>query len=367
MRESRALVRRFPSLEGRGLFFPLGEFPTPLGRLENLERTLGVGPLYVKREDLTAEGFGGNKVRTLEGLFAHARELGAKTIWSTGAYGSNHAVCAAAHARRAGLESGALLFPQPVTRTAQNNLRALLAFGCEVRALAHAATLPAAMMALELENRRSDAGHYVMLPGGAVTRGALGHVSAALELAEQIAEGSFEAPRHVVLAIGSTCTTAGLLVGFAMAARLGLGFSTPPTVHAVRVTPWPITGRTNVLRLARATSRELAREIGEAASFDWRELSRGLAIETRFFGGGYGVPLEGGARAARAFERAGAPWVDEVYAEKSAAAFLTLAREHRDGPVLYWTTRATQPLPAPAPERVLALPRRLRRFLATSL
>src|SRR5690606_12149164 len=105
--------------------------------------------------------------------------------WATGAYGSNHAVCMAAHAREAGLSSGALLFPQPVSRAAQNNLRALVAFGAEIRALTHAVTLPAAMVALALENRRRSAGHFVMLPGGATPRGAFGHISAALELAEQ--------------------------------------------------------------------------------------------------------------------------------------------------------------------------------------
>jgi 1-aminocyclopropane-1-carboxylate deaminase/D-cysteine desulfhydrase-like pyridoxal-dependent ACC family enzyme len=363
MHETRALIRRFPSLSGDGLFFPLGELPTPLARLETLERKLGSGPLYVKREDLTAEGFGGNKVRTLEGLFAHARELGARQIWSTGAYGSNHAVCMAAHARRAGLSSGALLFSQPVTRTAQNNLRALVAFGCEVRHVAHAVTLPASMIALELENRRKRAGHYVMLPGGAVPRGAFGHVSAALELAEQIADQGLDAPRRVVLAIGSTCTTAGLLVGFALAARLGIGFDSSPIVHAVRVTPWPVTGRANILRLAVATARELEVKLGDVASFTWGELGRALEVDGRFYGGGYGVPVAGGAEAGRVFESVGAPWVDEVYAEKSAAAFLSLAREGREGPLLYWTTRATQALPSARDTELEALPRPLRRFL----
>jgi 1-aminocyclopropane-1-carboxylate deaminase/D-cysteine desulfhydrase-like pyridoxal-dependent ACC family enzyme len=367
MHGTHALHRHFPSLAGDGMFFPLGEFPTPLTRLETLERAMGSGPLYVKREDLTAEGFGGNKVRTLEGLFAHAREVGAKRIWTTGAYGSNHAVCMAAHARKAGLESGALLFPQPVTRTAQNNLRALVAFGCEIRHVTHAVTLPASMLAIELENRRKRAGHYVMVPGGAVPRGAFGHVSAALELAEQLAEGSLEPPRRAVLAIGSTCTTAGLLVGFALAARLGLGFSAPPVVHAVRVTPWPVTGRMNILRLAVATSRELTAMMGEVASFTWSELGRSLEIDGRFFGGGYGVPIRGGAEAARTFESVGAPWVDEVYAEKSAACFLSLVRERREGPLLYWTTRATQALPAPREPELEALPKPMRRYLEAAL
>lgn len=363
MDEKRALLSWFPALAEQVRFFPLGEFPTPLERMTKLEEAIGAGPLYVKREDLTAPGFGGNKVRTLEGLFAVALERGAKQIWTTGAYGSNHAVCMAAHAPRAGLRSGALLFPQPVTRTAQNNLRALVAFGCELRPVAHAVTLPAAMLALEIEDGRKRAGHYVMVPGGAVPKGAFGHVSAALELAEQIARDGLEPPAHLVLAIGSTCTTAGLLVGLALAARLGLGFSQPPLVHAVRVTPWPVTSAPNTLRLALATAKALERRLGRIAALSYRELAKHLRIETRFFGGGYGVPVEGGAEAGRLFEAAGGPWVDEVYAEKSAAAFLALARERRDGPLLYWTTRATQPLPTPSADDLAHIPRPFRRFL----
>ena len=38
---------------------------TPLQRMENLEQALGCGPLYIKRDDLTPLGLGGNKTRNL--------------------------------------------------------------------------------------------------------------------------------------------------------------------------------------------------------------------------------------------------------------------------------------------------------------
>ena len=46
----------------------LGHYPTPLERMERLEKRLHKGPLYVKREDLSEMGLGGNKVRKLEYL-----------------------------------------------------------------------------------------------------------------------------------------------------------------------------------------------------------------------------------------------------------------------------------------------------------
>ena len=44
----------------------LATLPTPLRELPRLGRELGLGALYVKRDDLTGLAFGGNKVRNLE-------------------------------------------------------------------------------------------------------------------------------------------------------------------------------------------------------------------------------------------------------------------------------------------------------------
>ena len=63
---------------------------TPIQRLERLERALGsIGPvprLYVKRDDLTGLGGGGNKLRKLEFLLGDARAQGADTIITIGLF-----------------------------------------------------------------------------------------------------------------------------------------------------------------------------------------------------------------------------------------------------------------------------------------
>ena len=53
----------------------LGCFPTPLVALPNLSRMFGKR-LYLKRDDMTGVGFGGNKVRKLEFLLADAQNKG---------------------------------------------------------------------------------------------------------------------------------------------------------------------------------------------------------------------------------------------------------------------------------------------------
>ena len=82
---------------------PLAVLPTPLVAAPRLAPVLGTGPLLVKRDDLTAFAFGGNKARLLEFLVAAAIAAGADTLLTGGAAGSNFCAATAAAARRAGL------------------------------------------------------------------------------------------------------------------------------------------------------------------------------------------------------------------------------------------------------------------------
>ena len=75
----------------------LGVFPTPIQRLNNISAMLHTN-LYVKRDDLTGIGLGGNKVRKLEFLLADARQKGAGLVFTTGGAQSNHAMLTAAAA-----------------------------------------------------------------------------------------------------------------------------------------------------------------------------------------------------------------------------------------------------------------------------
>lgn len=166
--------------------------------------------------------------------------------------------------------------------------------------------------------------------------------------------------------IGSTCTTAGLLVGFWHAARLGLGFRSPPTVVAVRVTPWPVTSRFRVLSLAVRTSRLLAELAGDSSlALDASDLAPGLALDSSELGAGYGRPTERGLSAIEWFRQHQAFALDTTYSAKSAAAFLRAARTKEQGPCVFWSTKSTAPLPDARPEPS-ELPARVRRWLAAA-
>lgn len=77
---------------------------TPVEPLERMSDLLGVD-LWLKRDDLTGLGFGGNKTRQLEFYFGEALASGADTILITGAVQSNYVRSAAAAAARLGLKA----------------------------------------------------------------------------------------------------------------------------------------------------------------------------------------------------------------------------------------------------------------------
>lgn len=335
-----ALLTTWPELRERIEVTELGEFPTPVERLTQLEAELGSGPLYAKREDLSSSVYGGNKVRTLEVLFGVARARGAREICAVGAYGSNHAVATALHAPRVGLKPGALLFPQPYSRTAMENLVVSSALGSEFVALRHWSSVPFAMW------RARRAGKFVMAPGGATPEGALGYIGAALELGEQLSESGLPYPREIVLGIGSCCTSAGLLLGTLLAKRVGLWAGPLPTIRAVRVTPWPVTSRTRVLGLATATSRLLAALVGRSSlRVERSELDPQLRLDGRELGAGYGLPSPRTLAAIELFRQRASLLLDTTYSGKSGAGFLRAAEENRGAPILFWSTKSSAPLP----------------------
>lgn len=358
-----ALFRQLPELRDRVPWVRLGDWPTPVERLDGLGAAGGDGAIWIKREDRSSDVYGGNKVRTLEAMMGRAIAGGAERIWATGAYGSNHSVATLLHAPRVGLCAGMALFPQPRSEPALENLLSALSVSPAVYLMRSPLGLPLAMTRL----RRRREPSLVMAPGGATAEGTFGAMSAGLELAEQVESGVCPAPARIVLAVGSTCTTAGLLVGLNLAASLGLGFGAGrapvPEVHAVRVTPWPVTSRFMILRLARASARLLRTRAPSAPVIDDRQLARTLTVVARDFGGGYGKATARGVRAIDAFARAGGPPLDVVYSAKAGATLLDLARAGGPGPLLFWATKSSAPLPQATAGQIASAPATMRRWL----
>jgi len=350
-----ALFRRYPELAARIPWLPIGEFPTPVQPLDLGPATHGA-QLWIKRDDLSAQPYGGNKVRKLEFILADAKSRGIERLITIGAVGSHHALATALYGRVHGFRVSLVLFPQPMNEHVRRILLLDHALGAELRFTQRMETVPGAMLAARLAHRGRR--YCVIAPGGSDPVGTLGYVSAGLELAEQIAEGQAPRPDVVHVAAGTLGTAAGLAIGFALA-----GLDVP--ISAVR-----ITGRivANERALARLVSRTLAhlRRAGLASAPRRGAVLRLVTIRHGFLGEGYGHETPAGREAAELFRDAGLI-LDPTYTAKAAAGLISSIREQRGGVHLFWhTLSAHEPVDVLEGVNAEALPEPFRRLLGSS-
>jgi D-cysteine desulfhydrase len=320
------LLRRFPSLAALPRA-SLGRFPSPVMPLAPAAlddaRADAEPTLWVKRDDLNAPVAAGNKVRALEFLLGSVR-MG-DTVLTLGGEGSTHVLATAAHARRLGARTIAVRWRHDMHDAARTVARRSAELCAETVSVRGGAVSGVVVAHVLRRRRRGGRLHFVPI-GGSTPLGTLGHVNAALELAEQVDAGELPPPRRVVVPYGSGGTAAGLALGFAIA-----GLRT--IVTAVRVAPRAATNRWRLLLLARATRRLIARH--ERAPVRAERLR--IEVVHAYYGGAYGRPLAVGGQAARIFQALGGPGLEATYSEKAFAAAIDLARDE-GGPVLFWLT-----------------------------
>lgn len=320
-----AIVRRFPALASLPRV-ALGRFPSPV------QDASALAPgLWLKRDDLNAEPLGGNKVRALELLLARVRP--GDRVVTVGATGSTHALATALYARQLGARASVYRWPQVMNEIARR-----VAARIEQVADDHpmSRSLPGAY-ARALVARLNGA-HWVPA-GGSSALGVIGHASAAIELAEQVARGELPAPRRIIAPLGSGGTVAGLLLGTAIA---GL----PAEIVGVRVVPRVVANRRRVLALARATTRSIARLTREQLPDP--DAAR-LRIVHGAYGGAYGRETTAGRDAASRFDHWSDTTIDATYGAKALSVALDEASTSTlERPSLFWVTFDGRWLRSPA-------------------
>ncbi|MEK7865765.1 MAG: pyridoxal-phosphate dependent enzyme [Planctomycetota bacterium] len=316
----RALLRRFPSIGERLPWVRLGAFPTPIHRIEGL----GVPDLWVKRDDLSGEVYGGNKVRKLELALARAKRRGAARLWVHGALGSNWVVACLLYGQPMGFAVDAMLFESPLTEHARRNFAFTRSRADRLDVWPGVLGVP---IAAALHAARGGGRTEYLPPGGSGALSSIGYADAALELSEQVARGEAPRPSHVWVAHGSGGTAAGLLAGFAL-----LEWRT--RVCAVQVNETFIANRWAVLALAQRTLTLIGAYAGR--SLPPLDPSRLVCVKG-FLGAGYGAPTPEGDAAALRGREAGIG-ADPVYTGKTLAALLARAATQGPGPHLYWHT-----------------------------
>lgn len=291
----------------------LGNFPTPLQPLTRLSAALGGPPVYVKRDDLSGFGGGGNKGRALEYIMADAVASGADTLLTAGVVQSNSARQVAAAAARAGMACHVLTVTDRVTGTAADyaetgNMFLSRLFGASFEPISvndhREERLRAAADRLTREGRTP----YIVPYGCSNRLGATGYVQASLEIANQI-EASGIGPTHLIHASGTGGTQAGLIAGFA---AMGLDIE----VIGIDVDADPDGVRRRV--------EERLIELTEALALP--PMSDRIEIDARFSAGAYGTAGAEVVEAIQMGARLEALLLDPVYSGKGLAGLIGLIR-----------------------------------------
>lgn len=311
------LLLRFPALT-RIPRVPLGDYPTPVQRVFATGSDLPDN-LWIKRDDLTASLLGGNKVRALEFLLGGLAR--GDVVLTAGGEGSTHILTTAVYVHQLGALTRAVRWRHDMNPSA-------IVVADRARILCDRLTTTGTpLLGLIRAHAARRRGIRWIPPGGSSPLGMLGHVNAALELAEQVARGEMPEPAAVVLPVGSGGTAAGLALGLEIA-----GMRT--RVIGARVAPRIAAGRSRVLFLADRARAYLRRATGERIPRVGR--SR-VEIVHDVYAGAYGRPLPDAVSSTALLERATGIRVDGTYSAKAFHA--AMARATRDGSsTLFWFT-----------------------------
>jgi D-cysteine desulfhydrase len=324
-----SLFEIYPRLSRALPHTSLGNFPTPVIKLEALGSQIGVNNLYLKNDGLSASVYGGNKVRKLEFLLGEAKKKGSPEILTFGYAGSNHAAATAVWSRKLGLDPVSVLLHQPNASYVRKNLLVGAAMGSEFIVSGNVVI----STVKEIARRRARKGKqpYIVAPGGSSPLGTIGYVNAAFELKRQIDDGALPCPDRIYVPLGSMGTAAGLVLGL-KAVGIKTKVTSVRVVDKTFVNPQVFLNlfnlTRNVLRLKDPSFPDVHLTIGE------------IDIRQNYFGEGYGHFTAEGVAAGNLVKETECIQLDGTYTGKTMAALLSDAKsgDLTDETVLFWNT-----------------------------
>jgi len=294
----------------------LASLPTPLEPMRRLTAHLGGPRLWVKREDGTGLGFGGNKLRKLDYVLHEAIAAKADVLVSGGVVQSNSQRQVAAAAAKLGMEChlavyhGRLAPPTPEYATSGNALLNRL-FGAHFHDVPWTGNRNAAIEELGGRLREEGRRPYFVPYGVSNPLGAIAYASTIVEIAEQ-SRALGVRPAAIVHCTGSAGTQAGLVVGASLAM--------PETrIVGIDIDAEPERVRSDVVACARGAADLIG------ARFDESDVE----VVAGHAGPAYGVPHAATIEAIKLAGALEALALDPVYSGKGLAGLIALIRARR--------------------------------------
>ncbi|MEG2192891.1 MAG: pyridoxal-phosphate dependent enzyme [Oscillospiraceae bacterium] len=288
--------------------------PTPLGRLYATEKSLDSPvKLYIKRDDLTGVGSGGNKVRSLEYILGEAKAAGCDTVVASGGDQSNLCSLAAACCAKAGLKC----------QLVHNSEKHLHKIGNQL--LNQLLETDTIYMGKTDSSQREKYVHIVMqalkdrgdkpylIRNGATTgAGALGYVNAVFELESQCKEQKLQI-KHIFAPGGNGGIATGLIYGNAL-----LGF--PYKVHIISVED----DKPTLIEHIENTIKEVC-EITKLP-FDFK-VEEAADIVEEYRGEGWSFNTPESEKEVLSFAKAEGIYIENVYTSKLMVGFKDMVKK----------------------------------------
>jgi L-cysteate sulfo-lyase len=306
--------------------FPLAFLPTPVERLTRLSKHLGGPDIWMKRDDQTGLGMGGNKTRKLEFLVADALARGCDTLITAGAAQSNHCRQTAAAAAKAGLRCDLVLGGEPASPPPGNLLLDTL-FGARIH-WTGMERRGERMEEIARETETQGGKPYVIPYGGS---NAIGAAAYAVAMTESIGQLNLRGVKvsHMVVASSSGGTQAGLCLGGKISRYAGkiIGVSIDKGERG------PAPFEEEMTAIANSSAEWLRLDLQCSPS--------DFTVDYRYLGGGYGVVGDLEREAILLAARQEGILLDPVYTGRAFGGMLEMIRnkELASGDVvLFWHT-----------------------------
>jgi len=297
----------------------LAHLPTPIEAMPRLSAELRGPRLWIKRDDLTGAGVGGNKVRKLEYLLAEAQANGARTLITTGAAQSNHCRQTAALAAQMNFRCKLVLSGNS-NESIDGNLLLDRLFGAEI-IWAKEEERNFILQDVFKKSWKSGERPFLIPLGGSTPIGTLGYASAFEEYLVQNVRCDW-----IVVASSSGGTQAGLELGSRKSRWNG-------TVIGINVgSEFPDLAETISTLATEASDR-----VGETIHFNKEDIQ----VREDYHKSGYGNPTNQEIDTIQLFARLEGILLDPVYTARAAAGMIDLIRNRffqSTESVLFWHT-----------------------------
>ena len=279
----------------------LGHFPTPIEYLQNITKHLNGPKIYIKRDDCTGLGTGGNKTRKLEFLMPDAIKNKADLIVTVGAIQSNHTRQTAAACAVLGLKCLIVLEQRladaPNAYMTSGNVFLDKLFGAEIIFCPNKKDVKEYAEEIMIERKNKGANPYYIPVGGSNHIGELGYVECMREIIQYDKDNLFT---HIVLATGSGGTHSGTVVGKTY-------FKSNVKIVGISVKDEKNIQEEKVFKLAQSACEYIDCEPPQRED---------VLVFDGYVGSGYGVPTEGMKEAVKLMATKEGILLDPVYSGK---------------------------------------------------